>query len=150
MERSLGGLNIRVSALALGCWAIGGPFWLDGIQDGWGVVDDSESIRAIRRAIELGVRLFDTADVYGAGHSEDVLGRALQGHRDEVVIATKFGHTFDPATRQAAGTNIDADYIRAALRSITAEASHRLHRSVPVAHLVASWRRSRARGGDTR
>jgi aryl-alcohol dehydrogenase-like predicted oxidoreductase len=114
MERSLGGLNIRVSALGLGCWAIGGPFWLDGIQDGWGVVDDSESIRAIRRAIELGVRLFDTADVYGAGHSEDVLGRALQGHRDEVVIATKFGHTFDPATRQATGTNIDADYIRAA------------------------------------
>jgi aryl-alcohol dehydrogenase-like predicted oxidoreductase len=114
MERTLGRAGVPVSALGLGCWAIGGPFWLDGIQDGWGTVDDDESIRAIRRAIDLGVRFFDTADVYGAGHSEEVLGRALEGRRREVVISTKFGYTFDPETKQAAGTNLSARYVRSA------------------------------------
>jgi aryl-alcohol dehydrogenase-like predicted oxidoreductase len=114
MERTLGRSKILVSALGLGCWAIGGPFRLEGIQDGWGEVDDEESLRAIRRAIDLGVGFFDSADVYGAGHSEEVLGRALEGRRDEVVISTKFGYTFDPATKQASGTNANADYVRAA------------------------------------
>jgi aryl-alcohol dehydrogenase-like predicted oxidoreductase len=117
MERTLGRSKISVSALGLGCWAIGGPFWLEGIQDGWGDVDDEESIRAIRRAIDLGVRFFDTADVYGAGHSEEVLGRALEGRRGEVVISTKFGYTFDAATKQASGTDATAEYIRAACRA---------------------------------
>ena len=75
--RKLGGSHLSVSPLGLGCWAIGGPFTLFGQQDGWGDVDDSESIRAIRRAVELGVTLFDTADAYGTGHSEEVLGSAL-------------------------------------------------------------------------
>ena len=87
----LGNSGIAVSALGLGCWAIGGPFTMDGYQDGWGQVDDAESIRAIRRAVELGVTLFDTADAYGTGHSEEVLGAALKGVRHEVVIATKGG-----------------------------------------------------------
>ena len=68
--------------VGLGCWAIGGPFWsADGEPLGWGEVDDRESIRAIHRALELGARLFDTSDVYGAGHSERVLGRAIRGRR---------------------------------------------------------------------
>jgi aryl-alcohol dehydrogenase-like predicted oxidoreductase len=114
VERTLGRSEILVSGLGLGCWAIGGPLWLEGIQDGWGQVDDEESVRAIRRAIDLGVRFFDTADVYGAGHSEEVLGRALEERRSEVVISTKFGYTFDPATKQTAGTNASAEYVRAA------------------------------------
>jgi aryl-alcohol dehydrogenase-like predicted oxidoreductase len=114
MERTLGRSAIPVSMLGLGCWAIGGPFWLEGVQDGWGAVDDDESIRAIRRAIELGVRFFDTADVYGAGHSEEVLGRGLEGRRHEVVISTKFGYTFDAATKHASGTNASAEYVRTA------------------------------------
>jgi aryl-alcohol dehydrogenase-like predicted oxidoreductase len=114
MERTLGRSGITVSALGLGCWAIGGPFWLEGKADGWGDVDDDESIRAVRRALELGIRFFDTADVYGAGHSEAVLGRALGGHRSEVVISTKFGYTFDPETKQASVTNPSAAYVRAA------------------------------------
>ena len=65
---------------------------------GWGQVDDQESIRAIRRAIDLGVNFFDTANNYGAGHSERVLGQALAGVREQVVIATKFGSVFDEAT----------------------------------------------------
>jgi aryl-alcohol dehydrogenase-like predicted oxidoreductase len=65
---------------------------------GWGQVDDAESIRAIHRAIDLGINFFDTANNYGAGHSERVLGQALAGRRDKVVIATKFGSVFDEAT----------------------------------------------------
>jgi aryl-alcohol dehydrogenase-like predicted oxidoreductase len=103
-----------VSGLGLGCWAIGGPFG-DGVRPwGWGEVDDAESIRAIRRALELGVRFFDTADVYGAGHSESVLGRALAGRWGEAVVSTKFGHTFDPETKQTSETSASAAYVRAA------------------------------------
>jgi hypothetical protein len=79
MKRTLGRSRIAVSALGLGCWAIGGPFLLDGKPDGWGAVDDAESIRAIQRAIDLGVTFFDTADVYGTGHSECILGQAIKG-----------------------------------------------------------------------
>jgi aryl-alcohol dehydrogenase-like predicted oxidoreductase len=65
----------------LGCWAIGGPWTSGGRPAGCGEVDDEESIRAIREALDRGVTLFDTADVYGCGHSERVLGRALPGFR---------------------------------------------------------------------
>ncbi|MFY1671807.1 aldo/keto reductase [Plantactinospora sp. WMMB334] len=113
--RVLGRSGIEVSALGLGCWAIGGP-WHAGSQPlGWGEVDDEESIRAIRRGLDLGVTFFDTADVYGTGHSERVLARALAGHRDEVVIATKWGNTYDEATRQMTGTDGSAGYLRRAV-----------------------------------
>ncbi|GAB3862945.1 aldo/keto reductase [Dactylosporangium cerinum] len=98
--RKLGRSGIEVSALGIGCWAIGGPFWAGDQPLGWGEVDDDESIRAIRRALDLGVTFFDTANVYGAGHSEKVLARALGDRRAETVIATKFGSTFDEQTRQ--------------------------------------------------
>jgi aryl-alcohol dehydrogenase-like predicted oxidoreductase len=113
-RRKLGSSAIKVSAMGLGCWAIGGQFWLDGKADGWGQVDDDESIRAIRTALDLGVTLFDTADVYGTGHSERILGRALEGYRDKVVVATKFGFAYDEDTRQVAGTNVSPSYIRRA------------------------------------
>jgi aryl-alcohol dehydrogenase-like predicted oxidoreductase len=101
--------------LGMGCWAIGGPFWAGSQSLGWGEVEDDESIAAIKRAYELGVRLFDTADVYGAGHSERVLGRALSGHRDEVLIATKWGNVFDEDTRQIRGTDVTPTYMLRAL-----------------------------------
>lgn len=112
--RTLGRSGIEVSAMGLGCWAIGGPFWREGKPVGWGEVDDDESIRAIHHALELGVTFFDTADVYGCGHSEKVLGRALEGKRDQVVIATKFGNLFDPETRQIVGEDASPDYIHTA------------------------------------
>jgi aryl-alcohol dehydrogenase-like predicted oxidoreductase len=105
-KRILGRSGIEVSALGLGCWAIGGPFSWNGVPKGWGQVDDAQSIRAIHRALELGITLFDTAAVYGAGHSERVLGRALAGKREDVTIATKFGIEFDEATRQITGINM--------------------------------------------
>jgi aryl-alcohol dehydrogenase-like predicted oxidoreductase len=114
MSRVLGRSGIKVSDIGFGCWAIGGPFTLDGKPDGWGPVDDAESAAAVRRALDLGITFFDTADVYGAGHSERVLGQALAGHRDEVVLATKFGYTFDEDARAATGQDTSPDYIRRA------------------------------------
>ncbi|WP_433349380.1 aldo/keto reductase [Micromonospora sp. CA-111912] len=113
--RTLGRSGIEVSALGMGCWAIGGP-WAEGVQPlGWGAVDDEESVRAVRRALDLGVTLFDTADTYGAGHGERVLGRALAGRRDEAVIATKWGYTFDEDARQATGEDPSPEYLRRAV-----------------------------------
>jgi aryl-alcohol dehydrogenase-like predicted oxidoreductase len=112
--RHLGRSGIQVSAMGLGCWAIGGPFWAGETPVGWGEVDDQESIRAIHRALDLGVTFFDTADVYGTGHSERVLARALAGKRDKAVIATKFGNKFDEASRQMTGSDASPGYIRKA------------------------------------
>ena len=100
MKRKIHRLGLEVSAMGLGCWAIGGPFWAGETPLGWGEVDDAESIRAIHRAMDLGVTFFDTANVYGAGHSERVLAQALGDRRDQVVIATKFNALFDEDTRQ--------------------------------------------------
>jgi aryl-alcohol dehydrogenase-like predicted oxidoreductase len=99
-RRRLGRGGPEVGALGMGCWAIGGPFWYRDRPIGWGEVDDEESVRAVHRALDLGITLFDTANVYGAGHSERVLGRALAGRRDEAVIATKWGLAFDEETKQ--------------------------------------------------
>ena len=114
MQRTLGRSGIEVSALGMGCWAIGGPFWSGETPQGWGEVDDEESIRAIHKAMDLGVNLFDTANVYGAGHSEKVLARALKGRRSQVVIATKFNAVFDETTRQVTGSDTSPAGIRAA------------------------------------
>lgn len=114
MKRKIQKLNIEISALGLGCWAIGGPFWAEETPLGWGKVDDNESIRAIHRAMELGVTFFDTANVYGAGHSERVLGQALATKRDRVVIATKFNAVFDEDTRQVTGSDSSPSGIRKA------------------------------------
>ncbi len=112
--RSLGKSGISVSALGLGCWAIGGPHWDGDKPVGWGKVDDGESLRAIHRAMDLGVTFFDTADVYGCGHSERVVGQALAGKRDRVTIATKFGMAFDESTRRRTGVDASPEYIRRA------------------------------------
>ncbi len=116
MKRTLGRSGIEVSALGVGTWAIGGQILdQDGQPSGWGRVDDEESGRALRRAVDLGVTLFDTADVYGIGHSERVLGAALRSVRDEVVIATKWGHTYDEAAGRMVGTDPTPGYVRQAL-----------------------------------
>src|SRR5215469_1912399 len=112
--RQLGRSGIQVSAMGMGCWAIGGLFWAGETPVGWDTIDDAESIRAIHRALGLGITFFDTADVYGAGHSERVLGCALAEHRDQAVIATKFTNTFDEDTRQITGSSAEPAYIRQA------------------------------------
>jgi aryl-alcohol dehydrogenase-like predicted oxidoreductase len=112
--RKLGRSGIEVSALGMGCWAIGGPFWEKGTPHGWGEVDDNESLRAIQRALDLGVNFFDTANVYGAGNSERILGKAFAGKRQDVVIATKFNALFDEDTREVTGSSCAPADIRQA------------------------------------
>ena len=80
-------------------------------QMGWGDVDDEQSLRAIRAALDMGVNYIDTANIYGAGHSEEVVGRAIRGRRDQVVVSTKFGIRCDPEARRTAGIIQSADEV---------------------------------------
>lgn len=99
-QRTLGRSELKVSPMGLGCWAIGGTwYWLDG-PGGWGETDDTESVRAIHTALDLGINFFDTAANYGTGHSERILARALEGQRDQAVIATKFGFSVNEAEKR--------------------------------------------------
>lgn len=116
--RRLGRSGIPVSALGFGTYGISGPYWDNSrgtdVPMSYGVVDDAESVRAIQRALEVGINFFDTADEYGCGHAERLLGQALAGQRQRAVIATKFGYQYDEATRRTAGTDASPAYIRTA------------------------------------
>ena len=101
-------LGQSIPRLGLGCWAIGGPLFAGETALGYGEVDDRESIDAIECAYDLGIRLFDTAAVYGAGHSEAVLGKALRGKPD-AIVSTKVGVGFDAASKQSLGPSIRPD-----------------------------------------
>jgi len=114
VTRLLGRSAMPVSAMGMGCWAIGGPLWRGEAAVGWSTVDDAESTRAIHAALELGITFFDTADVYGAGHSEIVLGQALAGRSERVTVATKFGNVFDVKTKQIVGRDASPAFIRQA------------------------------------
>lgn len=100
--------------LGLGCWAIGGPFFAEGRAVGWGEVDDDVSKAAIAAALEHGVLHFDTAQAYGCGHSEVVLGEALKA-RPDVAIATKTGLGIDTKTKELTGPLTDPVVIRATI-----------------------------------
>ncbi|MBN1500435.1 MAG: aldo/keto reductase [Spirochaetes bacterium] len=117
MEIKLGKSVEEISRIGLGCWPIGGNFFYEGIPDGYGIIDDKESVRAIHGAIDAGINFFDTADVYGAGHSEIVLGKAVREKcsRNKVIIATKFGNIFNSETKDAQTAIISPGYIRRAL-----------------------------------
>jgi aryl-alcohol dehydrogenase-like predicted oxidoreductase len=114
MWRRLGRSELKVSPIGMGCWAIGGPFWAGSDALGWGEVDDKESIKALQTGIDKGINFIDTADVYGTGHSEEVIAKAIKGKRDRLVIATKFGNQFDSQTKQVVGESADDSFIRAA------------------------------------
>jgi len=91
--RTLGREGLTVSALGLGCM---------GMSWAYGTPDENEAIATIHRAIELGVTFLDTAEVYGPYENEKLVGRAIKGRRDKVVVATKFGFKIDPTQRPAA------------------------------------------------
>ncbi|GGF92690.1 aldo/keto reductase [Paenibacillus abyssi] len=84
--RKLGSSDLSVSEISFGTWAIGGS---------WGTVNDKDSLYALEQAMEAGVNFFDTADVYGAGHSEELLAQATKGKEDQIHIATKFCRSAD-------------------------------------------------------
>ena len=83
---SLTSLEIKPSRLGFGCWQLGGH--------GWGKLSEAEVVRAAHRAIEAGINVFDTAPIYGLGHSEEVLGSILRGKRGDIIVATKVGLTW--------------------------------------------------------
>lgn len=94
--RILGKTNLKVSEVGFGAWAIGGPAMAGNIPIGWGKTDDNESKKAILKAVERGINFFDTADFYGLGHSEELLGEVLQDKWNEIILATKVGHELLP------------------------------------------------------
>src|SRR6185369_4421499 len=93
--RELGKSGLSVSAIGLGCM---------GMSEFYGPSDEAQSIATLHRAVEIGVTFWDTADMYGRGHNEELVGRALQGRRDRVILATKFG-----MVRGADGSFLGAD-----------------------------------------
>ncbi len=107
--RKLGKTNLKVSEVGFGSWAIGGPAMAGNTPIGWGKVDDDESKRAILKAIDCGINFFDTADIYGLGNSEEILGEVFQSITNDVIIATKVGHELLPDG--TLNLNYSKDYI---------------------------------------
>lgn len=113
--RKLGKSGIEISAMGLGCASIAGAWTYMGEPGGYGDVDDDESVRAIHCAVDLGINFFDTAPNYGCGRSERVLGSALEGRREEVIIATKFGYACQEGSQQVVGSDVTPGAIRRSL-----------------------------------
>jgi aryl-alcohol dehydrogenase-like predicted oxidoreductase len=103
MESRHLGPHLTVSAIGLGCM---------GMSEFYGPSDQAESVATIHRALELGINFLDTADVYGPFKNEELVGKAIRGKRDEVILATKFGIVRDPNNPQARGVNGKPDYVR--------------------------------------
>jgi aryl-alcohol dehydrogenase-like predicted oxidoreductase len=139
-QRQLGRSTLRVSALGLGCM---------GMSEFYGPRDDEESIRTIRRAVDLGVTFFDTADMYGPFINETLVGRALRPYRAGVVIATKFGNVRGPKGERL-GINGRPEYVRqaceASLRRLGVETidlyyQHRVDPNTPIEETVGAMSR---------
>jgi aryl-alcohol dehydrogenase-like predicted oxidoreductase len=135
-HRTLGRNGPSVSAIGLGCMSLSGVY---------GAADDKASEELIRYAIDQGVDHFDSSDMYGWGHNEQVLGRALKGRRDRVVLATKFGQTQNPGGSN--GVNGRPDYVRQACEAslqrlgvdvIDLYYQHRVDPSVPIEDTVGA------------
>lgn len=130
--RTLGNTGFRVSEIGFGAWAIGGAMDVFGMPVGWSKVTDAESIAAIERAIDLGINFFDTADVYGMGHSEELLGKTLKGK--DCIIATKVGNRVDDTgARKDFSEKYIRDSIEGSLRRLNRESLdlYQLHNPDP-------------------
>src|SRR6266513_4266019 len=137
-QRKLGRGGPVLSALGLGCM---------GMSDFYGDRDDEESIATIHRALDRGITFFDTADMYGPHTNEQLLGRALRGRREQVIIATKFGILRDPARPEFRGISGKPAYVRKAcegsLRRMGMDAidlyyQHRVDPETPIEETVGA------------
>ncbi len=94
--RPLGSSPLRLTTIGLGTWAMGGGGW----KFGWGSQDDTESVRAIRAGLDAGINWIDTAAIYGHGRAEEIVGEAIEGRRDQVIVATKCGRVWEGDSRE--------------------------------------------------
>ncbi|HYM78795.1 MAG TPA: aldo/keto reductase [Candidatus Dormibacteraeota bacterium] len=138
MQQRTLGRTLQVSTQGLGCM---------GMSEFYGATDDAESIATIHRALDLGITFLDTADVYGPHKNEELVGRAIKGKRDKVVVATKFGIVRDPANPMKRGVSGKPDYIRqsceASLRRLAVDTidlyyQHRVDPATPIEETVGA------------
>src|SRR5579863_7210216 len=136
-QRKLGTQGLSVSELGLGCM---------GMSFAYGTADDREAIATIHRALDLGINFLDTAEVYGPYTNEQLVGRALRGRREGVVIATKFGFKFNNATRGVNGTPENAKRVaneslaRLGIDTIDLYYQHRRDPSVPIEETIGAMK----------
>ena len=138
--KKLGSTDLNISQIGFGCWAIGGH--------GYGRVDDRESVKAVRKALDLGINFFDTADVYGLGHSEEILSKALGSKKHDVIIATKFGvnwdsngKTFLDCSPKRIETALDASLGRLKLETIPLYQIHWYDNVTPLYEILSVLKR---------
>lgn len=138
-KRRLGTTDLELSTVGFGAWAAGGPGW----KASWGPQDDNDSIAAIRRAIECGVNWIDTAAVYGLGHSEEVVGRALEGIRAPVIVASKCGRRQNAANELY--SDLRPEFVREecenSLRRLKVERIdlYQIHWPLPDEQIEGAW-----------